>query len=434
MDYSLYKNHLSILKDELVVAMGCTEPIAIAYAGAKAREILGCMPAHCHVKCSGNIVKNVKGVTVPTSEGMRGIEVAATLGIVGGDAARELAVLQTVRPEDLAKAKELLADKFCSCELIEGVANLYIIIELTAGDKSAVVEIKEHHANITRIVKNGEVILEKDDEDVAVESEVACDRQLLTIENIIAFAQEVKIEDVAPVLDPQILHNTNIAKEGLENNWGASVGKTLLEHGGDSAPVRLRARAWAAAGSDARMSGCALPVVINSGSGNQGITLTLPIVVYAKELGVSNEMLYRALVIANLLSVHQKKYIGSLSAYCGATSAATGAACGIAYMMFKGKISDAELYRLICDTITNCICTVGGMVCDGAKSSCAAKIGIAVETALMALDMSCKNRVFQPGEGLTMETAEETIAAVGRMGRVGMASTDVEILQIMLGN
>lgn len=434
MEQSLYQNHLAILKEELVVAMGCTEPIAIAYAAAKAREILGRLPDHCHVKCSGNIVKNVKGVTVPTSDGMRGMEVAATLGVVGGDATRELAVLQTVTPEDLALARKLLAEKFCTCELIEGVANLYIIIELTAGEESAVVEIKEHHANITRVVKNGKVLFEKSDDGAADKSAEGCDRSLLSIENILAFADCVAIPDAEPILKPQIDCNTAIAEEGLTGRWGAAVGKTLLEHGGAEAPVRLRARAYAAAGSDARMSGCALPVVINSGSGNQGLTVSLPIIIYAKELAASDELRYRALVVANLLSVHQKKYIGSLSAYCGATSAACGAACGIAYMKYKDKVSDAELYRIVCDTITNSICTVGGMVCDGAKSSCAAKIGIAVETALMGLEMAEHHHVFQPGEGLTMDSAEQTIAAVGRMGRVGMKSTDVEILQIMLGN
>lgn len=434
MEQSLYQNHLLILKEELVVAMGCTEPIAIAYAAAKAREVLGKMPERCIVKCSGNIIKNVKGVIVPHSGGMRGIEIAAALGVTGGDAGRELAVLETVTPKDLALAKRLVSEGFCDCELIEGVANLYIIVELATGDESASVTIKEHHANITRITKNGETLLETSEDQCSEEEHGAAgDRMLLTIDNILEFADTVNPDDIKPLLEQQITYNSRIAEEGLSGHWGAEVGKTLLQ-GIDTKPsARLRARAYAAAGSDARMGGCALPVVINSGSGNQGITLTMPVVVYAKELGADRELLYRALAAANLLSVHQKKFIGSLSAYCGVVSAACGAACGVAYLTLKHKVDDAVLVRTICDTITNCICTVGGMVCDGAKSSCAAKISVAVETALMALDMSMKSQVFQPGEGLTMDTAEATIAAVGRMGRVGMKSTDVEILNIMLG-
>lgn len=432
MNEALYRNHLSILREELVVAMGCTEPIAIAYAGAKAKQVLGAVPDHCHVKCSGNIVKNVKGVTVPTSEGMRGIEIAATLGVVGGDPERELAVLQTVTHEDLLQARELLKNGFCTCELIEGVANLYIIIELTAGEQSALVEIKDHHANITRIIRNGEVLLEVEDSGEQSQTD-GPDRFLLDVRNIIEFADSLAAEDVSSVLEPQILCNTAIAQEGLTGAWGAAVGKTLLERE-ENPSVLLRAKAMAAAGSDARMSGCAMPVVINSGSGNQGITVTLPVVEYARELGVTDDMRFRALAVANLISVHQKKYIGSLSAYCGAVSAACGAACGVAYMMYKGKVSDDELYRIISDTITNSICTAGGIVCDGAKSSCAAKIAASVEVALTALELSGKNRVFQPGEGLVMDQVEDTIAAVGRMARDGMKSTDIEILNIMLGN
>ncbi|UZT82593.1 serine dehydratase subunit alpha family protein [Caproicibacterium sp. BJN0003] len=435
MNTKLYENHLAILKEELVAAMGCTEPIAVAYAGAKAREILGKMPEHCCVKCSGNIIKNVKGVTVPKSGGMRGIDVAATMGIVGGDASRKLAVLQTVTPEDLEQIRKMLKENFCTCELIEGVENLYIIIELTAGDENAVVEIKDHHTNITRIEKNHKVLFEKkeDSSEMETKKEIG-NRDLLNLHNIIEFADEVKISDLEPILKPQIEFNTAIAQEGLKGEWGAEVGKILLERAKGAERARLLSRAYAAAGSDARMSGCALPVVINSGSGNQGITLTMPVVVYANELDASEELRYRALAAANLISIHQKKYIGSLSAYCGATSAACGAACGIAYLMYKGKISEEKFYQMIGNTITNSICTVGGMVCDGAKSSCAAKISIAVETALQALDMSIHQCVFQPGEGLSMSTAEKTIATVGRMARVGMKSTDVEILNIMLGS
>lgn len=432
METTLYQNHLAILEEELQVAMGCTEPIAIAFAAAKARQVLGRMPEHCSVKCSGNIVKNVKGVTVPTSGGLRGIEIAALLGLTGGDADKELAVLTAVTPETRDEARRLMGSGLCSCELIEGVANLYIVVEVAAGDENALVEVVNHHNNITRIEKNGKTLLKKDAQQEAA-AESACDRSLLNLKNILQFADEADPADLAPVLNRQIEYNSKISAEGLTGKWGAAVGCTLLERQNPPS-LELKARAWAAAGSDARMAGCSLPVVINSGSGNQGITITMPVVVYAEALGASEEQRLRALALANLISVHQKKYIGSLSAYCGAVSAATGAACGVAYLKLKGKISEEALYQVMSDTITNSICTIGGMVCDGAKSSCAAKIAAALESAFTGLEMSLKQRVFQPGEGLTMDSVEDTIAAVGRMGRVGMKSTDVEILNIMLGH
>ena len=435
MDQKLYQNHLDILKEELLVALGCTEPIAIAYAGAKARQVLGEMPAECRVRCSGNIIKNVKGVIVPNSGGLRGMDVAAVLGIVGGDPDRELAVLESVTDEDIETVRGLLKQGFCSCSLVENVDNLYITVEVTGQKHSALIELKHHHNNITKIVKDGEVLLEKKEE-VQQEEKTGADRMLLNVRNILEFAEEVRIGDIKELLERQISYNTAISEEGLKGSYGVETGRILMHNAAftsGSNNVRLRARAAAAAGSDARMSGCSLPVVINSGSGNQGITVTLPIVIYGRELGAGDELIFRALVVGNLLSVHQKKYIGSLSAYCGATSAATGAACGIGYLMLKQKGEDSRIYRILCDTITNSIETLGGMVCDGAKASCAAKIGLAVENALMALELSLAGNVFQPGEGMTMEDPEDTIAAVGRMGRIGMKSTDVEILNIMLG-
>lgn len=436
MDANLYRNHLNILKEELLVALGCTEPIAIAYAGARARQLLEEEPKSCLIRCSGNIVKNVKAVVVPNSGGLRGIEVAATLGIVGGSADSVLAVLETVTSADIERARGLIADGFCQVELVEGVDNLYIVAELTGEHHTALVEIQEHHNNITKAVKDGQVVFEKEPEQTK-KVEDGPDRMLLNVRNILDFANEVKVEDVAQLLDRQIEYNTAISNEGLKGSYGVETGKIMMMNADNTrglTQVRLRARAAAAAGSDARMSGCSLPVVINSGSGNQGITITMPIVTYGKYWAVSHEQLLRALVIGNLISVHQKKYIGSLSAYCGATSAATGAACGIAYLMLNWEGQSERIYQVMCDTITNSIQTLGGMVCDGAKASCAAKIGLAVENALMALELSLEGNVFQPGEGMTMDNAEETIAAVGRMGREGMKSTDVEILNIMLGH
>ena len=437
MEQTLYQNHLQILQEELLVALGCTEPIAIAYAGAKARQLLGVQPHRCVVKCSGNIIKNVKGVIVPNSGGMRGMDVAATLGIVGGDPDRELAVLETVTPQDIEKTKQLVKAGFCTCQLVEGVDNLYIVVELEGEGHTASIEIQEHHNNITYMEKDGQVLLDRRPDPDHQQKPAGADRMLLNVANILEFADSVRLEDIRELLQRQIDYNTAISDEGLKGRYGVETGRILMENAGNASglnKVRLQARAAAAAGSDARMSGCSLPVVINSGSGNQGITVTMPIVIYGKAWNVDEDLLLRALVLGNLISVHQKKYIGSLSAYCGATSAATGAACGVAYMYLRQRNEAGRIYQILCDTITNSIETLGGMVCDGAKASCAAKIGLAVENALMALELSLAGNVFQPGEGMTMENPEDTIAAVGRMGRVGMKSTDVEILNIMLGN
>lgn len=422
MNKKTYDTYVSLLHKELTMATGCTEPIAIAYAGARLRAALGAIPEHCTVYCSGNIVKNVMAVTVPNSGGAKGIDTAAMLGIIGGDASRVLDVLHAVSEEDIALTKKLIAEKRCDCELVEGVANLYIRIEARAGEDTALVEIKDYHSNVTRLEKNGKPLIAVN---AAGESETdAPDKSLLNVRDIYDFANEVELDDVREVLENQIRCNSAIAEEGLKNNWGAEVGRTILE--GDGESLVNKARAYAAAGSDARMNGCPMPVVINSGSGNQGITVTMPLLVYAKEYKIEHEKVLRALALANLISLHQKRYIGSLSAYCGAVSAATASACGIAYMLGTD-------YEKICGIITDSINTTGGMVCDGAKSSCASKIATSVGMALLSMDMSLKGRVFLPGEGLVEDNVEDTIASVGRMGREGMKSTDVEILKIMLG-
>lgn len=411
---------MNILKHELVPALGCTEPIAIAYVAAKARDILGVAPESIEMACSGNVIKNVKGVTVPNSGGLKGIEAAAILGVVAGEADRGLEVLQSVTPKDIEKTKQFIEQGICSCSLIENVDNLYIIATVKGEDQTASVEIKTEHTNISKITKNGEVIFENDLE----KGLETINKDLLNVKDIIEFADSVAIKDVEDILQRQIQLNTAIAIEGLKNKYGTEVGRTLLESYGDD--VRTRARAMSAAGSDARMSGCSLPVIINAGSGNQGMTVSLPVIEYAKELNSSKEELYRALIVANLISIHQKKYIGNLSAYCGATSAGCGAGCGITYL-HGGR------YEEISMTIVNTIGNIGGMVCDGAKPSCAAKIASAVEAGIMGHMIGKKNNVFMPGEGLVEDDVEGTIQNLGRMGRVGMKSTDVEILKIMIG-
>lgn len=425
MEATIYENYMGILKNELIVALGCTEPIAIAFAAAKAREVLGEMPTACTITCSGNIVKNVMGVTVPNSGGLKGVAVAGILGIVGGQADKELAVLENVQDQDIEKTKELLADHFCTTQLEEGIPGLYISVFVSVGEKNAEVVLKDTHTKIVKILKNNEVIFEdsgKNQEETEIEW--VPDKGLLNVKDILAFAEKVDIEDVRPYIQRQIECNSAISKEGLANPYGVQVGRSLMNYP-ESGEVHIRAKAAAAAGSDARMSGCPLPVVINSGSGNQGITATIPVLEYAKELEVSEEKLFRALVISNLISVHQKKYIGNLSAYCGAVSAACGSGVGIGYLL-------GFSYEQLCNIITNTLGTIGGMVCDGAKPSCAAKIASAVDAALLSVQLSKQDLAFQPGEGLVKADVEDTIRSIGRVGREGMKSTDVEILHIML--
>lgn len=420
MDKIQYDNYVKILKGELIPAMGCTEPIAIAFTAAKAREVLGQMPEQMVIRCSGNIIKNVKGVVVPNSGGQKGVEVSAILGVVAGKAELELQVISQVKQEDIDKTRTLYSQGICSCELEEGVDNLFIRAELTAGQEMAAVEVRTKHNHISKIEKNGKVIFEQPD----IETKDSGDKSKLNIKDILQFANEVNLDDVREIINRQIKYNSAISEEGLTNKWGVQVGQTFLKAGSND--VRTRARAAAAAGSDARMNGCALPVVINSGSGNQGITCTMPVVVYAKEMESDEDTLHRALVLTNLLSLHQKRYIGNLSAYCGAVSAGAAAACGIAYL-------NGADYDVIGKTIINALGNVGGIVCDGAKASCAAKIYSAVDAGIMGYEMAKCNLAFPFGEGLVEKDYEKTIQNIGRMGRQGMKSTDVEILNIMIG-
>jgi L-cysteine desulfidase len=416
----IHDNYIKILKEELIPAMGCTEPIAIALTTAKAREVLGKLPDHITVRCSGNIIKNVKGVIVPNSGGQKGVEIAAILGVVAGQADKGLEVISQAEEKHIAEARALCELGMCRCELEEGEENLYIRAELTTGADSVAVEVRAKHNHISRIEKNGQVIFEQSD--LSIHS--SGDKSTLNIRDILDFSDNVDLSEIQEIIQRQIEYNSAISKEGLTNKFGAQVGQTLLRF--DANNVRIKARAAAAAGSDARMNGCSLPVVINSGSGNQGITCTMPVVVYAEDMGADQEKLYRALVLTNLLSIHQKQYIGNLSAYCGAVSAGAAAACGIAYL----KGGD---YDVIGKTIINALGTVGGIVCDGAKASCAAKISTSVDAGIAGYEMAQCGLVFPFGEGLVEGDYEKTIQNIGRMGRQGMKSTDVEILNIMIG-
>ena len=417
--YTLY---LSLLKEELVPALGCTEPIAIALASAKARDVLGEFPDEITALCSGNIIKNVKGVIVPGTGNMRGIETSAILGAAGGNSEKQLEVLSNIKPEHVKKTRELIKTNMCKVKVIQGTSNLNIIIEMKKGINSSLVEIKNKHTNIVRIEKNGKLIFQNDIESDSPSGEKA-DRTHMSIEDIYDFANTVEINDVKDILDRQIEYNTRIAEEGFKNSYGANVGTTLVKCYGND--IKTIAKAYPAAGSDARMSGCILPVVINSGSGNQGMTVSLPIIKYAQHLGVTDEKLYRALVLGNLTAIHQKTGIGNLSAYCGAVSAACGSGAGIAYL-------HDESLDIINKTIVNTLGNVSGIVCDGAKPSCAAKIASSVDAALLGYNMAVNGQVFHSGEGLVKDNVEETIKSIGRLGRNGMKETDVEILRIMV--
>lgn len=423
-DPQLCNAYISLLKEELVPALGCTEPIAIAYASAKARDVLGCMPKSLQVRCSGNVIKNVKSVIVPKSGGLRGIDIAATLGAVHGNATKELEVLQDVTERDIEITKRLVSTGFCRYALAAEEKGLFIDVCAFADNQFAEVEIRDFHTNITKIVRNNLILLQKTEKNHTPKNEL---RSFLSVKNCVAFAESVDIALIEEIIDRQIELNSAIANEGLSKVYGMGIGRTFLKYY-DMNDVRIRAQAKAAAGSDARMDGCSMPVVINSGSGNQGMAVSLPVIEYANELHSSHDDLVRALALANLIALLQKRYIGSLSAFCGAVCAAAGAASGITFL-HGGR------YEEVSRTITNTLAIISGIICDGAKPSCAAKIASSIDTAILGFMLGQKEgRAFKAGDGLVKDDIEETIKSVGRIGKIGMSSTDLEILNIMLGN
>lgn len=425
-----YHTYVQILKEELVPAMGCTEPIAIAYAAAKAKEVLGRMPDRVEIFVSNNIIKNVKSVVVPNTDGLKGIEAAAAAGIIGGKADKELEVIAEIHGQQKEQIKRFIKEVPIEVAALDHDVTFDIILVLYCGEEQAKVRISQYHTNIIYIEKNGSALfstdMQKKLELGIVEEETEeglADKSLLNLEDIIAFADTCDLSDIKPILDPQIQYNTVISEEGLLGDYGANIGSTLLKYyGGD---VRNRAIAKAAAGSDARMSGCELPVIINSGSGNQGITVSVPVIEYAKELAVPKEKLYRALAVSNLVAIHEKAGIGRLSAYCGAVSAGCAAGCGIAYLYGGG-------YEELAHTLVNSVAIVSGIICDGAKASCAAKIASSVEAGILGYHMYKNGQEFKYGDGIVNDGVEATIRNVGRLGKEGMKQTDKEIVRIML--
>ena len=414
------KNYTELLRSELIMALGCTEPISIALAAAKAREVLGSIPCKIEVMCSGNIIKNVKGVTVPNTNGMKGVEAATAIGTVAGDSCLGLEVLSKVTDEDIKAAKDLLEKDIITVSLKEGVENLDIEIVAEDDNGNTVdVEIHHKHTNIVKVTKNDEIIHIDNCYTHTPEYE---NYDELSVKDIFEYANNVNLEEVKDLLEKQITLNSEISDEGLTGKWGVAMGKILID---EDESIRTKAKARAAAGSDARMSGCSLPVVINAGSGNQGITCTMPLVVFANEKNYDRETLYRGLLITNLTALHIKRFIGRLSAFCGVTSAGVAAGAGICYMETK----DLDLIE---KTIGNALMIASGMICDGAKPSCAAKIATAVDAGISGYYLAKNNRNFEAGDGLLKDDIEETIRSIGYVAKEGMKETDIIVLNTMI--
>lgn len=421
-DDEKYQAYVQILKEELVPAMGCTEPIALAYAAAKAREVLGAVPDEVKVEASGSIIKNVKSVIVPNTNHLKGIPAAATAGIIAGQADKELEVIAEVSDEQITRMKEFLENTKITVEHVDNGITFEIIVTLKKGDSYSQVRIANYHTNIVHIEKDHKVLL-----DIPVEGESEeglTDRSLLDMKAIWDFINTVEVDDIREVISRQIEYNTAIADEGLKGDYGANIGSVLLDTYGDQ-DVKVRAKARAAAGSDARMNGCELPVIINAGSGNQGMTCSLPVLEYAKELKADEDKTYRALALSNLVAIHQKTGIGRLSAYCGAVSAGAAAGAGIAYLCGGG-------YEEVIHTVVNALAIVSGMVCDGAKASCAAKIAESVDAGILGYNMYLRGQQFYAGDGIVTRGVEATIHNIGRLGKDGMKVTNEEIIKMMI--
>ncbi len=420
LNEKIKKDFLNILREELIPAMGCTEPIALAFASAKGRALLGNKPEKIVARCSGNMIKNVRCVRIPNSKGMTGIEAACALGSLAGDEKLCMEVLESVTPETLAETVEFLKEKRCEVKYLESHIPLHFIIQQFCGADSVSVEVRYSHTNVVRVVKNGVTLFSSDEQPDNTE---LADRSGLNIENILAFAEEAELELIKEFTEKQIKCNMAIARRGMEGDFGVGIGKTILEVYAKTAYTKMRA--YAAAASEARMDGCDMPVIIVSGSGNQGITSTVPIIIYARENNLPEEKMHRALAFSSLLTVYQKEYIGKLSAFCGAVSAACAAGAAVTYL-------DGGTLSQIKDTIDNTMADIPGIICDGAKASCAAKIASALDASMFAHALAMRGKVYESKTGILQKDTGDTISCVGHIGRVGMQPTDAEIVKMML--
>ena len=414
------QDFLLILKEELIPAMGCTEPIALAFAAATGKDNLGCNPERIVAKCSGNMIKNVRCVRIPNSQGLTGIEAACALGAIAGDAKRHMEVLEAVTNDGLMNTLKFLGDGRCEVEYLDSLIPLHFIIELYAGSDCVSVEVRHSHTNIVRITKNGETLFMTED---LKEATAIADRSELSIDNIYSFAEEIELELIEPFTSRQIECNMAIAERGMVGDFGVGIGKVITEVYPDNTLTRIRALASAA--SEARMEGCDMPVIIVSGSGNQGITSTVPVIVYARENGIDEEKMRRALIFSSLMTVYQKQFIGKLSAFCGVVSAACSAGAAITYMV-GGSLTQIK------DTVDNTLADIPGIICDGAKASCAVKISSALDASMFAHTLAMKGKAYAANSGILRDNAEETISCVGYIGRVGMQPTDQEIVKMMI--
>lgn len=422
LEKELQDEFINIIREELVPAMGCTEPIALAYAAARGREVLGCEPERITARCSGNMIKNVRCVTIPNSGGLTGIETACVLGALAGDASAGMEVLEKAGEAQRVRTRELLAEGCCKVEFLDSEIPLHFIIELSAAGHTAEVEVRHTHTNVVSIVRDGEVIFEKPQE--AADRGYTTDRSKLTLEAIKRFADEVELALVRDVYERQIRYNMDIAYEGISGDYGIGIGRVIRGAYADGVVTRMKA--FAAAASEARMGGCDMPVIINSGSGNQGIASSVPVIVYAREKNIPTEKLYRSLVFSSLLTIYQKEFIGKLSAFCGAVSASCASAAAITYMA-GGTLSQIKA------TIDNTLANIPGIICDGAKISCAAKIASSLDASMMAHYLAMQNKEYEAYTGILKEDTGETISCVGYIGKVGMHQTDKEIIKMMLG-
>ncbi|MGD9761476.1 MAG: serine dehydratase subunit alpha family protein [Candidatus Izemoplasmatales bacterium] len=421
INFKFEEEYLTILREELVPAKGCTEPIAIAFAGAKAKELLGEIPEHIEIEASGNLIKNIRCVTVPNTNNLVGIEASALAGVVGGDSSLELEVISNIKPKHLKLINLLLLKNIVNVKLLKTNLNLHFIFKAKTKENEIVIEIKNLHTNIVKITKNDKIIFEQDngnDEYFGVET----NRKNLTVENILEFTENINIEKIKDLLDLQIKYNMAIAKKGLNENFGVSIGQTILKH---DQSIFSKIKAYTAAASEARMSGCSMPVITNSGSGNQGLATSIPVILFSRNLKLPKEKMYRGLILSNLLTIYQKSFIGRLSAFCGAISAAVSSGATFTYLS-GGDLKQIKM------TITNALANVSGVVCDGAKPSCASKIATGLDAAILGHFLAMENHQYNPLSGIIKNSVDETIFAVGKMASEGMKDTDKVILALML--
>lgn len=412
---------LQILTEELVPALGCTEPISVAFAGAKAREVLGAMPERIYVKCSGSLLKNIKSVRVPNTTDLTGVEASVLCGLIGGDASLGLEVLENINEAQLREVHELLNRHVCKVTLLKSPMNLHFIVRLEKGDSSCEIEIQNLHTNITRITKNN-VDLFLAEDDLLKYYGVLSDRSFFTVQNIMEFVETSDVSDLQAILSAQVKLNMEIADEGLRHDYGVSIGNAILKN---DPSVFGKVKAYAASASEARMCGCNLPVVTNSGSGNQGIAASVPVIIFAREHQIGDEKMYRALALSNLLTIYQKNFIGRLSAFCGAISASCGSGAAITYLA-GGNLDQIKM------TVVNSLADASGIVCDGAKASCAAKIASSLEAAIIGHYIAMEKRCYPPYTGILGKDADDTIASIGRIANEGMKDTNDVILDMML--